>query len=131
VDDHLAVVMLYARYCNALDSGRFEEYADCLAEDVVFQHSKYVGEGVVGRAKVTEGAVAYRQGMGRKSHRHLQTNVWCALDGDRGVGRCTISYYMTLEGVTSLDMIGASEDEVVRGADGVWRFSRRVITADG
>lgn len=113
---------LLARYCFALDDGRFEDMAALFTSDGVWETAFGTGRG-------REGIVAEMKSiaMGPRPRRlHLATNIVIDLDGERASVR---SNWVVFNNSSSSPMIGAGGsyyDRVVK-VGGRWFFAYRRI----
>ena len=115
---HLGIQQLYSRYCNGIDGNNPDLLADCFEPDGVFA----VGDReFVGHAPIR--AIA-EKGGGRPRHHYL--NLWVKdIDGDDAV---STAYFLVIELADGTNAgYGHYDDQVRRGADGVWRFVRRQV----
>lgn len=115
---HLGIQQLYSRYCNGIDGNNPDLLADCFEPDGVFA----VGDReFAGHAPIR--AIA-EKGGGRPRHHYL--NLWVKeVNGNDAV---STAYFLVVEladGTTA--GYGHYDDQVRRGADGVWRFVRRQV----
>jgi hypothetical protein len=118
--DELAIRNLYAAYCFAADERKQAAMGNCFTEDAVIQ--------VTGTARQSE--LAGRTAIAAvqetpSSNRHLTLNLLLAPDGAERVRG--LAYFLLLDRSLSPVSFGRYEDEVVRDADGEWRFRRRRI----
>ena len=120
-EDREKVRELYARFCHAIDEGRYEEWVNTYTPDGVFDSP------VVGRHAGREGLLKFTRDlaasdMGNVKQRHLVTNLILSLEADRGTGLCNLTVYVTRDGVTTLLLIGGYRTQL-RKIDGEWYFA--------
>lgn len=126
LEDRAAVTDALYRYVHAVDNGPWEEFRDCFTEDAYLEWppplSPYEGEAGLRDAFELAGP---RPPKRVRKHTVLFPRI--ALAGDTAH---VFSYYTTLDDVEGFGprmiTMGTYEDDLVRGADGVWRFARRV-----
>lgn len=107
---------LYSRYCFALDTKDADGLADCFTEDGAFvnEHGEYAG-----REAVVELLLP-------AAETHYSINVE-VLDGSDGTYKARACFVLLHAGEARIATHGTYDDTVRRGADGVWRFTRRVV----
>jgi len=124
-DDVLAIHSLIAEYNHRVDAGEADEWAALFTEDGTFDSGH--GNPLAGRTAIAE--------FGRQlpslipGARHIATNIWVQLDGDRASARCYLQLWMPSEGGRKIALSGIYHDEVAK-TDGVWRFVSRAVTPD-
>ena len=120
-DDVTAIQQLYARFCNTLDDGEADAFADCFTADATFGG---VGTPLRGHDAFREFA---RNLVGRNL-RHVATGVYVEGDGDEAVGR---AYLVSYRGSRPAKVLatGRYRDRISR-VDGEWRFAERCFTPD-
>jgi uncharacterized protein (TIGR02246 family) len=113
---------LLARYCFALDDGRFEEMAALFTPDGVWETAFGTGTG-------RDGIVAQARSIStepRPRRVHLTTNIVIDLDGDAATVR---SNWVLVQNSAAGPVIGSGggyADRLVK-ADGRWFFRHRTI----
>jgi uncharacterized protein (TIGR02246 family) len=113
---------LLARYCFALDAGRFEDMAALFTPDGVWETAFGTG---TGRAGIVAQAESIATGP-RPRRVHLTTNIVIDLDGDTATAR---SNWALIQNSAAGPMIGSGggyEDRLVK-VDGRWFFEHRTI----
>lgn len=122
---------LLVEYCALVDFGEAERIADLFTADGVWESS----DGVVmdGQAAIRAG-FGRRQGIRRRSARHVITNLWLDVaSADAASGRCYLINYRhdspsgEAEVPAPVDhpkYVGEYHDRFVRTPDG-WRFAHR------
>jgi uncharacterized protein (TIGR02246 family) len=122
-DDVEAIRRTLARYCMLCDDGRFEEWAELFTPDTRFHVMGTTHEGRdAARAFIERGQPPERRG------KHVAINPLVLVDGDRARSWCDYVFVSRDGAVTNT---GRYHDELVRGADGRWRFSLREIVFTG
>lgn len=119
-DDRLAIAELVARYCHAIDHGRWEELASLFTDDCRLDFGEVMGvfEGPAG----IERFIATLRSTG-VFMRHYTTNL--IVRGDGGRARAE-SYVLAMTGAPGNlhQTTGRYDDELVK-TDGAWRIRER------
>jgi uncharacterized protein (TIGR02246 family) len=113
---------LLARYCYALDDGRFEDMAALFTPDGVWETAFGTGTG-------RDGIVAQAQSIAtgpRPRRVHLTTNIVVDLDGDTATARSNWLLFQNGPEGPVIGSGGAYEDRLVK-AGGRWFFAHRRI----
>ena len=137
VSDRLDILELYSRYIHTLNHCEAEGWANCFAEDGIFnrpQGSDVAGVAatrVVGRAALAQLArSAYAEGQGRR--RRWSGNVEITT-GDReneATGRATFMLLIASGPEPArIAVTGMFNDRLVRTKEG-WRLGERTLTLD-
>ena len=127
-EDKLAIEELIARYNQSLDSGDYETWLSCWAEDAVFDG---LGKLLSGIGPIRGFAQSYDANYRLRIHalKHFTVNILSKVDGDRA----TASSYLQLTSMGSKGVhilfTGRYEDDLKR-VDGAWRFARRRLHQD-
>ncbi|MFP3395950.1 nuclear transport factor 2 family protein [Brevibacterium sp. H602] len=112
---------LRARYCQALDDGRWEDLADTFTEDGAF-----VGLSTArGRAEMLEFFPQLNSST-VTSWWHFSSNETVELDGDSATGTTWLLQPCVVDGESQI-AAGRYEDTMVRTAHG-WRFQERRVS---
>jgi SnoaL-like domain len=122
----------YARQMQLLDSGETEAWALTFTEDGVFDANGHP-EPVVGRDKITAGALQARKALDRSDVRHRHwlgmLTVGARPDGSL-LARCyALVVEIPLGGEAKLRFSTICEDVLVE-EDGEWRVRERQVTRD-
>ena len=122
-DDRLAIADLVARYCFAIDQGRWEELRALFTDDCRLDFGKVMGvfEGREGLQRFVDTLRAANLFM-----RHYTTNVVVRGEGAHAHAE---SYVLAMTGAPGnlQQPTGRYDDEFVK-IDGTWRFrSRRAL----
>ena len=121
VDDIVAIQQLYAGFCNTLDDGEADAFAECFTADASFGG---VGTPVRGHDALRKFAVD----MVGKNVRHVATGIYVEGDGDEAVGR---AYLVAYRGTRPAKLLATGRyRDRMRRVDGSWRFTERVFTPD-
>jgi uncharacterized protein (TIGR02246 family) len=121
VDDIVAIQQLYAGFCNTLDDGEADAFAECFTADASFGG---VGTPVRGHDELRKFAVD----MVGKNVRHVATGIYVEGDGDEAVGR---AYLVAYRGTRPAKLLATGRyRDRIRRIDGSWRFAERVFTPD-
>ncbi|MBK6562339.1 nuclear transport factor 2 family protein [Candidatus Amarobacter glycogenicus] len=127
VEDQLAIQQLYAKYNHAIDSGDGVAWAATFTPDATFVSASGTFTG-------TEALTGFGNSLARRFKlRHWTNNL--VLEGS--AGEATGSCYLVLYRLTPGEQPPASilttaiyKDELARGADGAWLFTKRAAVGD-
>jgi uncharacterized protein (TIGR02246 family) len=120
-DDVVAIQQLYARFCNTLDDGDADEFADCFTADASFG-------GVGTPIRGTDALRTFAADLVGKNIRHVATGVYVTGDGDEAVGQ---AYLVAYRGARPAKLLATGRyRDRVRRVDDTWRFAERVFTPD-
>jgi hypothetical protein len=132
LEDERGVRATLYRYGHALDYGAEADWVDCFAAAAHYE----VREPGAGRVRTYDGqdelaafAAAHTRAPER-FHKHVVVDPVIAVDGDRAT---SVSYFMRLDDVDGERVVyafGRYRDELVRGADGRWRFAVRIAEVE-
>ncbi|HVH77819.1 MAG TPA: nuclear transport factor 2 family protein [Stellaceae bacterium] len=125
LEDKDAIREVLARYCFALDGGKFDEMAALFTEDGTWH--TFFGE-ATGRKAIAEfaaGLRAHRPGPTPRAIHHV-TNVVIALDGDAAKVRSNWTTVQNSPEGPKIGSGGAYDDDMVK-IDGRWYFRYRTI----
>jgi len=128
VEDRLEIQDLYARYCQSLDHGRYEEWLDCFTDDGVFESPRFGRR--AGREELRKFTAMYRESLGGARALHLVHNPLLKIDGDRGSASCDFSYFHCKDMHIQQGTVGFYTD-VLRKTPVGWRFLSRCVTILG
>lgn len=121
LEDIHAIGQLRARYCQALDDGRWENLADTFTDDGAF-----VGLSTArGRAEMLEFFPQLNSST-VTSWWHFSSNETVELDGDTATGTTWLLQPCVVDGESQI-AAGRYEDTMVRTAHG-WRFQERRVS---
>lgn len=121
LEDIHEIGQLRARYCQALDDGRWEDLADTFTEDGAF-----VGLSTArGRAEMLEFFPQLNSST-VTSWWHFSSNESVELDGDSATGTTWLLQPCVVDGESQI-AAGRYEDTMVRTAHG-WRFQERRVS---
>ncbi len=127
VEDQLAIQQLYARYNHAIDSGNGAGWASTFAEDGVFSSATGTFSG---REQLAGFGTGFAQ---RLKARHWTNNLVIEGDAGKATGTCYLALFRLTPGEQPPAHILTTaiyNDELAKGADGAWRFTRRTVTGD-
>lgn len=121
LEDIHEIGQLRARYCQALDDGRWEDLADTFTEDGAF-----IGLSTArGRAEMLEFFPQLNSST-VTSWWHFSSNETVELDGDSATGTTWLLQPCVVDGESQI-AAGRYEDTMVRTAHG-WRFQERRVS---
>lgn len=118
VEDRLDIGELRARYCFAVDEGRWDDLVDLFTEDARVN--------MLGQAEGRDNLRTYFSEwvMGQVDHMwHYVHNEWVEIDGDRAYGQAMVEMPYIAGGEPYI-VAAKYEDEFER-VDGKWLFSSR------
>lgn len=127
VEDHLAIQQLYAKYNHAIDSGDGAGWAATFAADGVF--SSATGT-FTGTEQLAGFGTAFAQ---RLKGRHWTNNLVLEGAGARANGSCYLALFRLSPGEqppASILTTAIYRDELAKGPDGAWRFTKRTVVGD-
>jgi 3-phenylpropionate/cinnamic acid dioxygenase small subunit len=129
LEDESAITRTLCRYSHAIDYGLEEEWADCFTDDAVFEVRLRDGQLFVQREGKAE-LLAFARGHTRPPaayHKHFVGVPVVTVNGDEATAD---SYFARFDmtddkSATYIKAMGRYRDQLVRGADGVWRIRKR------
>jgi hypothetical protein len=127
VEDQLAIQQLYARYNHAIDSGNGANWAAAFTGEGVF--SSATGT-FTGSEQLSQFATGFAS---RLKARHWTNNLVLEGDGKKATGSCYLVLYRLTPGEqppASVLTTAIYNDELAKGPDGQWRFTKRTVTGD-
>lgn len=131
--DKDAIAQVYIRYCEIVDSKRFDEMDEVFTADCVGDYSQALGPGVISPNRASLVASMHAnlgEGSTCGATHHNVMNFRIAVAGDCATAK--VNYYAVHRGRGAHEgalysMWGQYADDLVRTADG-WRVARRVYT---
>jgi hypothetical protein len=127
-EDRIEIRDLYARYCQLLDHGRYDEWLDCFTDDGVFESPLYGRK--AGRDVLKQFTHTYRESLGGARVLHLAHNLLMKIEKEHGSGYCDFTYFHCKDGKIQQETVGFYTD-VLRKTDNGWRFASRCVTILG
>jgi|SRR5215472_9981375 hypothetical protein len=130
-----AVLTTLYRYGHALDYGAEADWVDCFAAAAHYEVRER-GAGATDSVRSYDGReelAAFAAGHTRapeRFHKHLVADPLIAIDGDHATA---VSYFLRLDHVDCERVVyafGRYRDELVRCADGRWRFDVRIAEVE-
>lgn len=120
-------------YCHAMDYGLPDVWAQCFTEDGVYQ-VKLPGGGkreIIGRTALAAYASTH-EGPPQKYTKHM---FWApVVEFASDVSTASASAMFAIVNSTPhgprVELYGSYDDNLVKGADGVWRFEKRITTVE-
>ena len=129
LEERLAINDLFVRYTTALDRGDVETIVDCFTPDGLLD-SPAVGSHA-GHAAIRGFAERFARFNQKGSQlRHVISNLAAEIDGERARATCYLLNILTRDGHSRLLAPGRYQCDLVKSADGQWRFQRRVVILD-
>lgn len=126
-DEKDAIREVMARYCHALDAGRFDEVAGLFSEDGEWttDYDSATGREAI-EAMLTRNVPRKGEGPQRK---HFITNIVIKLDGH--TADAVSDYLIIRESEAGLiPVMGGTYIDRFEKQDGAWRFSRKELVHD-
>lgn len=127
VEDQLAIQELYAKYNHAIDSGNGAAWAATFVPEGVFVSAQGTQTG-------TEQLAAFATGLGTQLKlRHWTNNLLLDGGGSKATGSCYLVLYRLTPGErppAGIMTTAIYNDELAKGPDGAWRFTKRTPTTD-
>ena len=120
-EDERQIRTLLVEYCELVDSGAIDEWADCYTDDAVF-------EGLKGELKGREALLRYgRETVHRGFFLHFLTNIRVRLEGPLSASASSyLLYTQTADDGRAVVVPCRQRDRLVKVA-GHWRISERRI----
>jgi hypothetical protein len=129
LEDERAVLALLHSYGHAIDYGLEERWVDCFTDDATFEVQRRTEPTTcwTGRERLRQFAARHTRAPAAY-HKHIVVDAVIELDGDKA--SCD-SYFLRVDaaeepGRARIWAMGRYRDEIVRCADGRWRFARRL-----
>ena len=129
-----AILATLYRYGHAIDYGDEASWVDCFTEDGAFDVRIRLHPELSFRAEGHEALWAFIRSHTRAPdvwHKHVLVEPRVTVDGDRAH---VDSYFLKVdaqpEGSSLITAMGRYRDDLVRSADGCWRFVERVAEVD-
>lgn len=128
LEDKHAIEELIARYNQSLDSGDYEAWLACWADDAVFDG---LGKYLTGIEAIRGFADGYEAGYRQRLHalKHFTINILSTIDGDRASSSSYVQLTTISDHGIRVLLTGRYEDDLSR-VDGRWRFARRKLHQD-
>jgi ketosteroid isomerase-like protein len=133
LEDERAILRTLYRYGHAIDAGDEQAWLDCFTDDATFssrgQRESQTTFSITGRAALAE----FIAGMSRRPdafHSHCVIEPLIDVDGDEARVASYLFVLQEHEATPLLRLFGRYDDELVRCADGVWRFRVRAAVVD-
>jgi len=134
LEDEQGILRTLYQYGHSIDYALHDQYVDCFTEDAVLEHRRRLGmrpsERIQGRAALAANAVKHK-GPPTIYHKYLVLNPLITVTGAEATVE---SYWARLNDGTTAPFIwafGRYRDQMVKCADGKWRFKERVIDVEG
>ncbi len=128
-----AILRTLYRYGHSIDYGLEQEWVNCFTEDGVFDVRRRVGPASVryeGRAALAAFIAQHTRAPGRY-HKHMLMEPAIIVNGEQATVQ---SYFTRLDatrdGRPFIRAFGRYLDRMVKGVDGVWRFTERVAEVE-
>ena len=133
LEDERDVLANLNRYGQSIDAGEEAAWVDCFTEDGNFvaqgRRATHTGLDVTGRAELTA-FIAQHTRRPYLFHLHCIVEPIIVVTGDTATADSYLFVVMEHEKAPVLRVFGRYHDDLVRCADGRWRFKRRAATID-
>ena len=118
-------------YCHAMDYGHPQVWAECFTEEGMYAARMPDGarREIVGRAALAAYAGAH-QGPPVKYPKHMYWAPVIDFDGEHAKATAMFAVVNDTASGPAIEVFGVYDDELVREADGVWRFVKRVSNVE-
>jgi hypothetical protein len=127
--DEQAITSLLCEYCDSVDRGDLDGFAELFAEGA-WGITGDLAEGAEAVRAVLDNVILYD---GTPNTRHLMSNLHIAVEdgGQRATATCVLTVMQCVPGDFPLQpiFIGTYHDKLHRSGD-EWRFTERVIVPD-
>lgn len=111
-----------AEYCQTIDDGRFDEFAECFTKDAVVA---VMGQHIEGRDAIR--AWMAQAMPAEKRGRHVNVNIRIeVLDAERATAASDFLFVANGKGEWKVTQVGRYVDDLLHD-DGRWRLARREI----
>jgi hypothetical protein len=127
------IVQRLHSYCHAIDHGSEEEFLDCFTDTAKWSMG-FAGSTDARRFEGRADNLEFIQNYTRAPEvvqKHLLLEPKITRNGDAANAR---SYWLLIaalaDGQPYVNSYGRYDDQLVRGADGVWRFSERMVEVE-
>jgi uncharacterized protein (TIGR02246 family) len=131
LEDQAAIFQLFMDYRHCLDTKDFSGYAALFSDDGEFVAQDLRATGRAAIEALVDGMRGSLLTDAAGDDIHVVANPEIRVDGDRATARSTWIYVVRrADGGPDLCKVGHYDDELVRGADGRWRFARRHAPMD-
>ena len=130
VEDRLGLQDLIAAYSWALDTGDAEALVACFTEDCVMSEEVFEDPDIWQGHDGIRGLMAHYAGApGFPGRQHHVTQTKYDPQADGSVLMKSFAFVTECEGEPpyTLRFTGWYDDHAVKGADGAWRFKRRIV----
>lgn len=120
-EDHAAILDLSARYNHTFDSGEFDAWVTCFAEEGVYEVPE-LNRRLEGRGALREFAATHSFPVA------IRTMPTTHVVDQEGEGATMLSFFsvLRLDDPPSTIVVGRYEDQLTK-ADGEWRLARRKV----
>lgn len=143
LEQYLAVSLLQARYAQAIDDDRLEEWPDFFTDDCLYvvtswdNHRRGLKAGIVycdNKGMLRDRVSGLREANIYERHRYRHmVSMPATVQAEDGVlkARTPFAVYRIMRGKAGeLFVTGSYEDEFTTGEDGKLRISKRVVVCD-
>jgi 3-phenylpropionate/cinnamic acid dioxygenase small subunit len=127
VEDQLAIQQLYANYNHAIDAGKGDAWADTFTADATFNSA---AGNFSGREQLAGFANGFAQ---RIKARHWINNLVIEGDDGKAKGSCYLVLFRLTPGEqppAGILTTAIYNDELAKGPDLAWRFTKRSVVGD-
>ncbi len=116
-------------YSHSIDLSDEKGWLDCFTEDAVFEVRSEIPDYPIQRHQGSEALAAFIASHTKPpavQHKHLYVDPEITVSGDRAQAVGYFVHLLDRDHKPAVVSYGRYLDQLVRGADGRWRFARRV-----
>jgi 3-phenylpropionate/cinnamic acid dioxygenase small subunit len=132
-EDWHAIQTLVMTYAELVDAGRFDAAAALFEHGAYRVELRHEGRTEVTAHRGTADVYAYmdrtvRYADGTPRTKHVNTNQIIEVDGDVATSRCYVTVFQQTDTLPLQPVAAGRYVDAFERADGVWRFTDRLIT---
>jgi len=128
LEDERAITRTLYQYAHAQYSGDQRQFLNCFAVDAIIERSRH-GKVIAGHGEIAEYFDAISHAP-EDYHKHVVIEPVIEIDGDTATVSSDFLYVQRNASGPFISHFGHYADEMVRDADGTWRFARRRLLTE-
>ena len=128
LEDERSIVRTLYRYAHAQYNGDREQFLDCFTESAVIERSRH-GKIIAGRAEIADYFDAISHAPD-DYHKHVVFEPLIDIVDDVATVSSDFLYVQRTSDGPFISHYGHYADELIRGADDQWRFTRRQLLTE-